>query len=155
MIGRDPGLADSGAVIDASVGLKWLLPEPDAAGALALRDSLRETGAPAHVPDLFWAETANVLWRLTRPPRGALGAEEARGLLETLRQAPLRTTAVGPLASRALEIACTIGGTVYDATYIAVAELRAVRLWTADARLVRAASGSAWEELVVLLEPGG
>lgn len=106
------------------------------------------------MPDLFWAKTANVLWRLTRSPRGALAAEEARRLLGTLRQAPLRTTAVGPLAGRALEIACAIGGAVYDATYLAVAELPAARLWTADASLVRAAAGSDWEDRVVLLEAG-
>lgn len=58
------------------------------------------------------------------------------------------------MAGRALEIACAIGVTFYDATYLAVAELRGARLWTADARLVRAAAGSAWEEQVVLLEPG-
>lgn len=154
MIGGSPGLGDAGAVIDASVGLKWVLPEPDAAAALALRDRLRETGAPAHVPDLFWAETANVLWRLTRSPGGGLEPDEARGVLGTLGQAPLITTAVEPVAGRALEIACGIGVTVYDATYIAVAELRGARLWTADARLVRATAGSGWEELVVLLEPG-
>jgi len=149
--GGDPRLGDAGAVIDASVGLKWVLPEPDAAAALALRDRLREACAPAHVPDLFWAETANVLWRLTRSRGGGLDPDEARGLLDTLRQAPLATTAVGPLAGRALEIACAIGVTVYDATYIAVAELRGARLWTADGGLVRAAVGSGWEKLVVLL----
>lgn len=142
-------------MIDASVALKWVLPEPDAAAALALRDRLRETGAPAHVPDLFWAETANVLWRLTRRPGNGLEPEEAHGLLETLRAAPLATTTVGPLAGRALEIACATGGTAYDATYVAVAELRGARVWTADARLVRAVAGSGWEDLVVLLDPGG
>lgn len=145
--------AGPGAVIDASVGLKWVLPEPGAEIALRLRDRLIETGAPVYVPDLFWAETANVLWRLTRSPRGGLEPEEARGLLDTLRAAPLATTAVGPLADRALEIACATGGPVYDATYIAVAELRGARLWTADARLVRTAAGSGWEDLVVLLGP--
>jgi hypothetical protein len=96
--GGDPRLGDAGAVIDASVGLKWVLPEPDAAAALALRDRLRETGAPAHVPDLFWAETANVLWRLTRSAAGGLEPDEARGILGTLGQAPLITTVSGRLA---------------------------------------------------------
>jgi len=37
---------------------------------------------------------------------------------------------------------------------LAEAEIRGARPWTADAGLVRAAAGSAWEDLVVLLEPG-
>jgi predicted nucleic acid-binding protein len=134
-------------VIDASVGLKWVLPEPDSAAALALRDRLAGGGAAVYVPDLFWAETANVLWRLTRSGEPLLEPVEARELVEALRAAPLSTVAVGPVAGRALEIACETGVTVYDAAYVAVAELRGARLWTADRRLLRSLAGSRWGEL--------
>jgi predicted nucleic acid-binding protein len=136
------------AVIDASVGLNWLLPEPGAAAALHLRSRLVEGGVAVYVPDLFWAEAANVLWRLTRSGAARLEAIEARELLEVLRAAPLSTEPVGSVAGRALEIACETGVTAYDATYVAVAELRRARLWTADRRLVAALGGTPWGGLV-------
>jgi predicted nucleic acid-binding protein len=37
--------------------------------------------------------------------------------------------------------------TVYDAAYVAVAELRGARLWTADRRLLRSLAGSPWGAL--------
>lgn len=143
--------AGGGVVIDASVALKWVLPERDAEPALQLRERIRSSGAPAHVPDLFWAETANVLWRLTRNPKRRLDPGDASELLEVLRMAPLSTVPVGPLAGRALEIACASGVTVYDATYVAVAEVRGARLWSADRRLVRSLSETEWESLLSLL----
>lgn len=147
--------AGGDVVIDASVALRWVLPERDAEPALQLRDRIRASGTPAHVPDLFWTETANVLWRLTLSPERRLDPGEARELLEALRTAPLSTVPVGPLAGRALEIACESGATVYDATYVAVAEVRGASLWTADERLVRTMTGTEWEALLAPLEPHG
>lgn len=135
------------AVIDASVALKWVLPEAGAAAALALRDRLAGSGVPVYVPDLFWAETANVVWRLTRTAGAGLDAGEALDLLEVLRSVPFATEPLGLVAGRALEIACEAGITVYDGIYVAVAELRGARLWTADRSLLRALAGTRWAEL--------
>jgi predicted nucleic acid-binding protein len=132
------------AVIDASVALKWVLPERGSAEAVELRDGLAASGAPAYVPDLFWAEAANALWRLTRVGDRGIDAAEARALLEVLRAAPLTTEPVGPLAARALEIACATGLTAYDAAYVAVAEVRGAEVWTADERLARGLEGTPW-----------
>lgn len=143
--GPDAGVGP--AVIDASVGLKWVLPEPGADAAIALRDRLVAAGSPVYVPDLFWAEAANVLWRLTRGRRASLDRAEAGALLDVLRAAPLTTEPVSPLAGRALEVACVAGITVYDAAYIALAELRGALLWTADRRLVDALAETAWAAL--------
>jgi predicted nucleic acid-binding protein len=136
-----------GVVVDASVALQWVLPEPGAAAALALRERLRAEGVPAYVPELFWAETANALWRLSR--RGTpLRAAEALEIFDVLRAAPLRSEPVARLAPRALEIACATGATVYDCVYIALAELRRVRCWTADRRLARVVAGTEWADVV-------
>lgn len=147
MTAAEPGLETGieAAVIDASVGLKWVLPERGAAAALRLRDRLIESGAPVWIPDLFWPETANVLWRLTRGADQRLEAVEAREILEALRSAPLATVPAEPVTGRALEIACATGATAYDALYVAVAELKRARLWTADRRLLQALVGSRWE----------
>ena len=137
-------------MIDAGVALKWVLPETDSAGALDLRERLVTVGAAAYVPDLFWAEAANVLWRLTRGAGAALEADEALEVLDTLRSAPLATVPVEPVAVRALEIACAAGITAYDAAYVAVAELCHARLWTADRRLVRGLAGTEWRDVAAV-----
>lgn len=142
----DPGA--SAAVIDANVALKWVIPERGSDAAVALRERLARSGTPVYVPDLFWAETANVLWRLTRTRGTRLAAIEAQELLEILWTAPLVTDPVRPVSGRALEIACATGATAYDAAYVAVAELRAARLWTAHEGLVRSLAGSEWAERV-------
>ena len=138
-------------MIDASVGIKWVLPERDSEAARELRDRLIDSGTLIYVPDLFWIETANVLWRLTRDKERRLEEADARALLAVLRTAPLMIEPVGPLADRALEIACATGATAYDAAYVATAELRGARLWTADERLFGALEGSAWKEVAAKL----
>lgn len=60
----------------------------------------------------------------------------------------MATVPAGPLSGRALEIVCATGATVYDALYVASAEVRGDRLWTADERLMRLLSGSEWEDRV-------
>lgn len=148
---REPAAAGP-AVIDASVGLKWVLPEPGSAAAVSLRGRLVEAGAPVYVPDLFWLEAGNALWRRTRGAEPVLSAEEARELLEALRLAPLRSEPSGPVSGRALEIALATGATVYDAAYVALSELRGARFWMADARLAGQLGGTEWEGRVAVLQ---
>jgi predicted nucleic acid-binding protein len=53
-------------VLDASVAAKWLLPvsdEPLALEAIALFVQFSEGKLQLYVPDLFWSEMANVLWK--------------------------------------------------------------------------------------------
>jgi len=70
-------------VVDASVAVKWFLPEPDAEPAVAL---LR-AGHRLIAPDLLWIEVASVLWKVVR--RGSLTAGPARGAtLPAARSAP-------------------------------------------------------------------
>ena len=72
-------------VVDASVAVKWVLDEPDSAAAVALRDE--ELIAPV----LWLAEASNVLWRRVRISE--VTADEARGLLSELMDAPVASRA--------------------------------------------------------------
>lgn len=138
-------------MIDASVALKWVLPEVGADAAMTLRAELVEAGAPVHVPDLFWLETASALWRLAHGPEALLSGEEAQELFGVLRLAPLHSEPARPVAERALEIALATGATTSDAAYVALAELRDARLWTADAALVEKLAGTALEGRATLV----
>jgi predicted nucleic acid-binding protein len=68
--------SDERVVIDASVAVKWVVPEPGSERAELLLDR----GLVA--PDLLFAECANILWEKVR--RGELTTEEANVAAQTL-----------------------------------------------------------------------
>jgi predicted nucleic acid-binding protein len=125
-------------VIDASVAVKWFLPEPDAERAVAL---LR-AGHRLIAPDLLWIEVASVLWKVAR--RGALSADEAQRMLADAAAFPVETIESAPLLADALRIATATGRTVYDSLYVALAAREGAVMVTADERLVNALAGTGW-----------
>jgi len=80
-------------VIDASVAAKWFLPpsgEPLAEEALRLLAGYAEGRFRFAVPDLFWAECANILWKAVGQGRWTRSAAEETIL--ALRGRSLPTT---------------------------------------------------------------
>ena len=133
-------------VVDASVAVKWVLKEPDSDAARRIPDE-----AELLAPDLLWAELGSVLWRRQR--LGELSPSDARGMLLTLRALPVRTSGLFPLLPLALEIALTIGHSIYDCVYLALAERQDCRVVTADRRLQNAvASGPMAQSVLGLTE---
>lgn len=124
-------------VVDASVALKWFVPEALAAEASRLLDGSFELWAP----DLLVAECGNTVWK--KVARGELAAAEARDVLAALSQVPLNVVPAFEVVQPALEIALALQRTVYDSLYVALAVARDCPLITADDRLVRALAGSA------------
>lgn len=120
--------------VDASVAVKWFLPEIHDDAALRLIES----GADLSAPSLLHAEAANVLWKRVR--RGEMSREEAQTCLASLTRLPLHILPMEPLLPAALEIACETGQTVYDGLYVAVACARHCKMVTADERLLKALS---------------
>jgi predicted nucleic acid-binding protein len=127
-------------VIDASVGVKLCLPEQGSDEAAAL---LSATDAAFHVPDLFYVECANVLWKHVR--RGNCPLEEALEDLSDLRSLPLEAEPGALLAEPSLRIAAQHRITVYDACYAALAARVGATLVSADERLVDAVAGTVCE----------
>lgn len=121
-------------VVDASVGLKWVLDEAgsDLAEALARSDEV------LLVPDFWLNEACNVLWLQVR--RNLLTPDAAREGLALLRaQVEPTPTAALALWHAALEIGIAVNHSIYDALYVAFAiEIGAERVVTADAPFVRA-----------------
>jgi len=116
-------------VVDASIAIKWLLPEIHSAAALRILEGRNELFAP----DLIWAEAGNVLWKRVRS--GAVSTDNAQALLRDLRRFPITTLPMGSLVESALEIAVSFGRTVYDSLYLTLALSRQCQLVTADRRL--------------------
>jgi predicted nucleic acid-binding protein len=123
-------------VVDASVGIKLFLVEPLADRANALFASLTVT-PPAHlyVPDLFYVECTNVLWKYVR--RFGYSPEAALQDVADLVRLPLQVASTADLAEDALALALEHGATAYDAAYIALAQKLSLPLVTADEALVR------------------
>ena len=122
-------------VLDASVALKWVLPEPDSPKAVALRDDFQRHIHELLAPDVFVVEVAHALSRAERrriiqPPEGG------RRLADILRTLP-QLHANLPLLPRAFEISSNMHIGVYDCLYVALAERERCQLVTADDRLVR------------------
>lgn len=136
-------------VVDASVVLKWFLVEPDAEVAARLRD---EPEFDLHAPAHWLAEVTNVLWVRTRLA-GAGGIEVAQAgyILPVLQHASVESHPLAAVLAPAFEIATRCGVTMYDALYVATAELLDVPFVTADARLVRRLSDTRWADRVLPL----
>jgi len=116
-------------VVDASVALKWFIPEAHSPEAAALLDPAHSL----HSPDLLFAEVGNTLWKKTR--RRELSPAEARLVLRGLASVPLDITPARALIGGALDLALHVGCTAYDAMYLALAVHHDCRLVMADHRL--------------------
>ena len=114
-------------IIDASIGVKWLVPEDDADKANAL------IGEVLLVPSLFFSEVASAMWKKAR--RGELAIEM---IMPQLPKLGLITETIDDAGyvTRALELGRELDHPVYDCLYLAAAEALADVVITADKRLV-------------------
>ena len=122
----------SGFVVDASVAVKWFVPEALSDEAVSLLDSPLALLAP----DLLYPEAGNILWK--KVGRREIEARDARDILAALVRVPLSVVPSSTLVEAALEIALVHGRTVYDGLYVALAVARDAVLVSADGRLVEA-----------------
>lgn len=132
------------AVIDASVAVKWFLPEENAAAAARLQQDCEEL----LVPDLLYLEVASAVWKRVR--RHQLTPSESAEILERLARVLLRVFPSRPLVADALKLSLELGLTVYDAVYVALARSERAVLITADEKILRIAKGK-FEGMIVAL----
>ncbi|HEY4899847.1 MAG TPA: type II toxin-antitoxin system VapC family toxin [Terriglobales bacterium] len=126
-------------VIDASVAAKWCLPpasEPLRIEAVELLNRYAKGQARFVVPDLFWTEVGNVLWKAVRV--GRCTAKHAETSLAVLRERGLATFPSEGLIEQAFAIAVAFQRTVYDSLYVALAVESGGQLVTADEKLANA-----------------
>jgi predicted nucleic acid-binding protein len=119
-------------VVDASIAVKWLLPEDHTEAAQRALSRTHELLAP----DLIWSEVCSALWKQWR--RGRLPSDAARVLIQDFRRYPLRIAPSEALLSEAWDIAEEFGRSIYDSLYLALAVRRGCPLVTADRAFYRA-----------------
>jgi predicted nucleic acid-binding protein len=123
-------------VLDASVAVKWAMPwaqEPLTDEAVRLLKRYRDGEIDFLVPDVFWAEIGNVLWRGARQKRWSR-ADADVVVAEILRR-DFQTVPSRILLAEAMKIACDYDRNIYDCLYVALATSAETSLITADERL--------------------
>ena len=133
-------------VVDASVAIKWYVPEIYSADALRLRAA----GNELNVPSLFYLEVANALSMKVR--KGELDRADAESTFAELTVLPLVHFNDAGLATNALSIAFQTQRSVYDCTYLALAVQLGVKLVTADERFYNALSKTPWAKSICWIE---
>jgi predicted nucleic acid-binding protein len=126
-------------VLDASVAIKWAIPlarEPFADESLRLLKRYVDSELEFIVPDVFWAEIGNVLWKGARQRRWR--QDEAEAVAADMRARDFATVSSVRLLPEALRIAFAYDRSVYDCLYVALAVQAKTDLITADERLANA-----------------
>jgi predicted nucleic acid-binding protein len=128
--GASPGVNRTELVIDSAVAIKWYVPEVNEREAKRFLDPTYTL----HVPDLFFPEFGNILWkkaRLLKVPE--ITEVEGREIIDLVLTVSLMVHPMAPLLRVAYDLA--LGpkrATVYDCCYLALAIALGCRLATAD-----------------------
>jgi predicted nucleic acid-binding protein len=126
-------------VLDASVALKWAVPpaqEPLVSESVHLLKQYVAGKLDFLVPDIFWAEIGNALWKGARQRRWSHATADR--LASDMRARNFPTSPSLGLMGEALGIAFTYDRAVYDCLYVALAIQSKSQLITADERLANA-----------------
>lgn len=115
-------------VVDASVVIKWFVPEIHSQAARRWLGASHDYVAP----DLLFSETGNAVWKKVR--RKELDENEGRQLAMDLAQVAVESVATRSLLQEALALALAAGITVYDAMYLTLAVRLETQVITGDDR---------------------
>lgn len=127
-------------VFDTSALLRLYVADgPVVAGSEDALEAAWRGDAVLHVPELLFAEVAQVLLKKQRA--GHLPSEQAQLILSEILRLPLQVSGHRELLVQAVVLAEARGLTVYDALFLALAQQQAAELLTADAGLARASMG--------------
>lgn len=119
-------------VVDASVALKWYLPEPDSQLALDLLSS----GETLLAPDLIVPEICRAVWKAWK--RKEIAADQAASIARNVGRRFVTTLVPTTLiAQRATALSAELDHSTYDCFYVALAERQGTQVLTADGRLLR------------------
>ena len=129
-------------VLDASVAAKWFLSANDesyAEESLTLLQLYATGSVQFFVPDLFFAEFGNILWKAEK--LGRCDSKAADLATKSIIDRKIPSFSSAPLLARALQIARRHGRTVYESLYLALAVDLDAPLVTADERLANSVRG--------------
>jgi len=130
---------------DSSIVVSSLFGQEDAVHA----SSVLEAGHVLIAPDLLAVEVANAIWRLRR--MGQIEEAEAESALSEFRLLPITLVRLADLYTAAYRIAVTCNHSLYDCTFLALAEQRNGMVVTADRRLLTKITNSRYGDYAASL----
>ncbi len=134
-------------VVDASVGIKWFVPEIHSAEARQWRNGSTEL----HVPTFFFnLEITSILWK--KVMRSEISRSDADIILAELSSLPITRHSEAPLLESAFDLANRSKRTVYDCLYLALAAQLQGRMVTADLKLFNSLTGTPWQNSICWVE---
>ena len=136
----------SGFVVDASVAIKWFIPEIHSEAALLARRSRQRL----HVPAFMTLELGNVIAKKIR--RRELTRENGKTILKEVQHLPLQRHADDRLFPAAYELALDTQQSLYDCLYLALAEAVDGRMITADRKFYNALTGGPYDRRLAWVE---
>lgn len=133
-------------VVDASVVIKWYLPEDYNDYA----ERLLNPEIELLVPDLLFSEIGNIAWK--QVTRDNYSRQKATTILDALDAVPFIVWSAKSLRRNAFDIACLTKRSFYDSLYVALAEKAACKMVTADRKLFNSLEGSRFHKHLLWVE---
>ncbi len=126
-------------VIDASVAVKWYIPEVFEQEATRLLNGRHQL----HVPELIFPEFGNIIWKKVK--RGEIDRTDADRILAAVVRKRWTIHPHKSIFKSAFRGAEATGETVYDWCYLALAISLACEFVTADEKFYRALEKTAFK----------
>ena len=121
-------------IVDASVAVKWFLPEEELESeAQQVRDALLDERISASAPSILWSEVAHAIVGAVRQNRFA--EEQAKSVTARLHRLRAAVELTDVDVEDAIDRALKVGIGAYDAQYLSLAAQLDESVITADRRL--------------------
>ncbi|MHA1385376.1 MAG: type II toxin-antitoxin system VapC family toxin [Candidatus Helarchaeota archaeon] len=133
------------AVIDASVVVKWFIIEEFREQAINLRDDFIKKKIKLLAPSILFFEVLNAI----RYSKKDISKKTLNNIGKSLLYYGIQLFMFDEdLITETIKLALEKDVTIYDAVYVALAEIKKVRLYTADDRLIKKL-GKKYEKSVI------
>ncbi|NER94052.1 MAG: type II toxin-antitoxin system VapC family toxin [Symploca sp. SIO1B1] len=129
-------------VLDTNICIKQFITDSLTPKVNQLFDHLNDPSAEFFVPDLFYIECANTLWKYVRA--NLYTADQVQADLNDLKSLRFHVTSTKDLMAEAVQTGLKYGITAYDGCYVVLSQKVSAPLLTLDERLANALKSSSF-----------
>ena len=130
-------------VLNTNVCIKQFIADLLTPKVNQLFDHLNDPSAEFFIPDLFYIECANTLWKYVKAK--LYTAEQVQADITDLKALRFQVTSTKDLMTQAVQIGLDYGITAYDGCYVALSQQISAPLLTLDERLVTSLASSSFD----------